>query len=135
LNLPANIPSEYLEDFLGEEAKESCTSYPEDIKIFGSTVVLTDGNGSYIGRLRIGYYDKQLEEEIGYMYFSKAGKIACTLNEGRYVYNIDAKVGWNKVYVRGNYTTDPSTGEFSSTGEVSTKNLLTKEVKWVFEVY
>jgi len=89
----ATIPDEYLMEFLDERDQRFCTSYPKGIKIFTHMFVLTNSNGDYIGSLSIGYRDKQVREAISYMYFSKAGKIACSFDGGGDIINIDAQAG------------------------------------------
>jgi len=123
LNLPSNIPNEYLWFFDVNDDRISCSSYSEGIKIAFLGMVLTNDNKDYLGELAITYEDEQIKEAISYMYSSKAGKITC--NKKNDIYNIDAKIGWNKVYGHKNYTT--------GTGEISTNNILTKEkeVKWI----
>ncbi len=78
-----------------------------------------------------GNYDEQTQEAeaIFYFYFSKAGKITCNLKRSRdlgynEIINIDAKAGWNKVYI---HSTIP---DGIRTQEWTTKNILTKEVRW-----
>jgi len=143
LELPQTIPDDYLSDFfysvpyydeLGllhyDDPGHSCTN----IKSFDGHFVLTDRNGDYIGDLDIrnGYYNdgRIAWEEIEYVYFSKAGKIACSIeyNKDDYVsnYNIDAQKGWNRIY-EGIYRE----GKDGTRTEHSTNNILTKEVKWV----
>jgi hypothetical protein len=116
LELPKNVPEEYLEeDFFG-----SCSAPLKDIKVFGVIFVLTNSNKEYLGELRIRYMDKQIREEIMYLYFSKAvkGKTTCDDIE----FDIDAKAGWNKLY----YNRRPAPRK------ISTNNILTKEMKWMY---
>jgi len=134
LNLPQTIPNEYLRDFLGEENQRSCTSYPENIKMFGGGFVLTNSNKDYIGSLSTQFDDEQIFELFTYVYFTKAGKITCNLQGEKgggwkEISNIDAKNGWNKLYKRS-YSKDGVSIE-----EISTNNILTKEkeMKWVIE--
>jgi len=122
LELPQTIPNEYLSDFFDEETQRSCTSYPENIKMFGGDFVLTNSNKDYIGSLSTQLNDGQIFELFTYVYFTKAGKITCNLEYD--ITNIDAKVGWNKMYIQGNG---------NSTIEYSTNNILTKEMKWILE--
>jgi hypothetical protein len=144
LEFPENIngKEDFLEDFFdyyGNNFKSSCTDYPKDIKsLERGHFVLTNSNRDYIGDLliRYRYYDAWFDEseEINYDYYSKAGKIACNKNyTGEYgnehtLINIDAKVGWNKIYSHVIKT------ENSATGEWSTNNILTREMKWVLYV-
>ncbi|GBU26103.1 hypothetical protein R83H12_02789 [Fibrobacteria bacterium R8-3-H12] len=79
--------------------------------------------------------DERIVEVIEYMYFSKAGKIICDFtanddfNTSRTKRDkIDAKAGWNKIYCHSDYYADGS-----SIKECNTKNILTKELKWVIE--
>lgn len=128
LELP-NIEDKYLIEFSDElewdeeEIADYCTNYSKDIKIAGGGFVLTSSEGKYIGDLEIYYGDKQIEESIIYLYFSKAGKITCNF-ENEEIYDIDAKAGWNRMYYHKSYN--------SSSREFSTKNILTKEknLKW-----
>jgi len=124
LELDKAVPAdEYLKDFLDGEQR-SCTSYPENIKIFGEEFVLTNGNGNIIGGLMIYYEDEQVIESIFYAYFSKDGKIAC--NSSKRIWNLDVKKGWNKIYLH----------RYNNKGgirEYSTNNILTieKKLKWI----
>ena len=118
LELPENIPNEYLENIFGST---NCSDSYGDIKAFVGVFVLTNDNKEYLGVLSIDYNDN--EERISYVYFSKAGKIKTTCNfEEDFKINIDANVGWNKVYLKSNYE--------SKTIEYTTNNILTKEMKW-----
>ncbi|MDR2593595.1 MAG: hypothetical protein LBC87_02355 [Fibromonadaceae bacterium] len=124
LELDKAVPADkYLKNFLDEE-QSSCTSYPENIKIFGEEFVLTNGNGNIIGGLMIYYEDEQVIESIFYAYFSKDGKIAC--NSSKRTWNLDVKEGWNKIYLR-RYNNKGAIREYS------TNNILTKEkeLKWI----
>jgi len=126
LELDKVVPDdEYLKDF--PEEQRSCTSYPENIKIFfgGDDVyALIDGNGNLIGGLTISYEDEYVMESIFYAYFSETGKIAC--NSSKRNFNLDVKKGWNKIY----FHRDNNKGAIR---EYSTNNLLTKEkeLKWI----
>ncbi|GBU25312.1 hypothetical protein R83H12_01955 [Fibrobacteria bacterium R8-3-H12] len=119
LNLPKTIPDEYLKDFSEE--------YPgcPNIKIFWEEFVLINGDGN-IDRLSI-FYEDEVRESISYMYLPKAGKITC--NYHNIFINIDAKTGWNKTYMHMNLNIDGS----KSAAEISTNNILTKEMKWTIE--
>jgi len=130
------VPADkYLYDVLDDEYQNFCTSYPENIKRAGGKFVLTNSN-NIIGFLDILYPDEQMGELIMYLYFSKAGKIACNVqyeddgvvySKGNY--NIDAQKGWNKIYLHG-YRKDGIIIR-----EYNTKNILTKEkeMKWTLE--
>ena len=124
LELPT-IPNEYLEVAPPPPSKE-CTISPKDIKVFQVlSFVLTNSDKKF--GLTIGYQDKQIIELIGHFYSSKAGKVTC--NFEKTTSNIDAKAGWNKMYIRRvNYA-----DEYNEVDEFSTKNILTKEVKWILE--
>jgi len=128
--LPKNIPNEYLYDFLNEKEKGSCTSYPKDIKMFGGQFVLTNSDGENLGRLSISSNDGN--EGTSYMYFSKAGKITCNIKHEEditenNIMNMDVKEGWNQFYARETRSEDGMT----ETNEISTTNILTKEMKWL----
>jgi len=122
LELPQTIPDEYLE----APSSDNCTTSSKDIKIYDAAFVLIDNDGEYIGELNIMFQDEQIFERIVYSYFSKAGKITCILNAGKKSTNLDAKAGWNKVYHHRDKTTYMQ--------EYNTNNILTKEVKWTFEI-
>jgi len=135
LQLPS-LQDEDLGDFSNDSPRSSCTSYPENIKFTSGDFVLTNNNGNR-GYLQALYYDGQIAGGIIYYYFSKAGRITCTnysedvyngVVEARYntITNIDAKVGWNKIYFRAY----PKDGV--RIVERSTNDILTKEVKWIF---
>ncbi|GBU25307.1 hypothetical protein R83H12_01950 [Fibrobacteria bacterium R8-3-H12] len=129
LNLPKSIPDEYLDDVLSDESQNFCTSYPKGIKGWNhSFFVLTDINENYISTLGVTYGDEQGQEVIMYLYFSKAGKIACEYGSHRkFIYSIDAKEGLNKIYVRQQIKDGIETIEYN------TNNILTKEkdMKWI----
>jgi hypothetical protein len=124
LELPRSISDEYL-----NKNFKACPA-SENIKIFRATLVLTDSNRKYIGKFDIGYMDEQIEEGVVYWYFSKAVKATCNFEEEeddrkyKYIINIDAKAGLNKIYFRvsreGNVKTE----------NVSTNNVLANEAKW-----
>ena len=139
LNLSIGSPDEYLEDFLPESSGFDCSAYPKGIKWAGGFFVLTDNNGEYIGKLKVTHWDGQIEESIVYWYFSKTGKITCnrseydengdgTVYKDNRIIDIDVKQGWNNIYYRSSRTVGVNTVERNA--EWSTKNILTKEVKW-----
>jgi hypothetical protein len=111
LQLPQTIPNEYL--FVFKE--NGCTINPSYLNVFinEDVFVLTNSSGENIGKLYIG--DEQNSQGIQYWYFSKAGKITC----GNII-DINAKAGWNDMYVVVN----------NGKKELSTNNILTNEVKW-----
>jgi len=130
LKLPT-IPDEDLGDFFDDGDDLNCTDYPNGIKYFeAEKISLINSNSADIGGLDIGegdYKSNDIEyNHIYYGYFSKAGKITCkrTARDGWVgKYNLDVKAGWNKIY----YVYNRKAG----TGELSTNNILTKEVKWL----
>jgi hypothetical protein len=131
------IPDKYLEEFLeeGERSKRTCTDYPEGIKsFFVDSFDLANSNGEVIGEFgnyhEYGepYTDGSFEEIIYYAYFTKTGKVACSYTAGPHrtqIFNIDAKEGWNTIYYHRTYPNG------ISAEEISTNNILTKELKWV----
>ena len=116
--------NEYLSDYLDDNERHSCTSYPENIKVAGGSFVLTSSNGNPLGRL----FASSQNEGIYYCYFSKPGKITCNLqyesvNE---IIDFNATNGWNKIYIRAYRKDGVKIREFSTT------DILTEEVKWIF---
>jgi len=140
LELPENIPNEYLVDF-GKGSQGSC-SFPKDLK-GTSGFVLTNNDKVDLGELFLHYSDGQIREDVTYYYFSEAVKMTCnydacisgsddSCNEyEKRVYTIDAKKGWNKQYRVRTYATEkePRKTEYSTNN-----NILTKEVKWVIQL-
>jgi len=131
LKLPTTIPNEYLWDFwvYENDLDLNCTDYPNGIKHYETEKIHLDNSNSAneIGGLKItdGQYNS-----IYYWYFSKAGKITCkrTAHDGWVgKYNLDFKEGWNKIY----YVYNREAG----IGELSTNNILTKEVKWLLDLW
>jgi len=122
LELPETIPNEYLET----APSPRCTASPKDIKVLSSNFVLTNNNKKF--RLFIVNADEQkkIAEYISYFYSSKAGKITCNIEEEDYKSTTTAnvKAGWNKMYGRRSYAAGNEVEEWS------TKNILTKEVRW-----
>ena len=92
---------------------------------------ITNSNKEYLGELFISGQGGD-EQSISYYYFSKAGKITCNhkeeyeddgiVHEYNSIYNINAKAGWNKIYIISRHN-----GE-----EITTNNILTKEMKWLY---
>jgi len=124
LNLPTNIPSTFLVDFIPDNGQRFCSSYPQDLKVFQGYFLLTDSNRDLLGTLKIG---NQFGEGISYGYFTKAGEITCRFEgeEEVEIININAQAGWNKIAFHRQ----------GKTFELSTNNILTKEVKWGYEAY
>jgi len=127
LDLPNKISDKYLSIF----EEEGCNVSPKNIQYYSPKslsslgFIITNDEESRIG-LNLRYYPwlDEPTEGIDYIYFSKAGKITCNYEyefEGtnfKIIKNINAKAGWNKIYLRG--------------GEESTNNILTNEteLKW-----
>jgi len=141
LDLPTNIHDKYLiKNFVDNDVLAPCFG---DLKYLpGGRFVLTNNNKNYIGNLDIFYEDENVAENfyeaIEYWYFSKAGKVACNLQDDdadafyrKQIINIDAKKGWNKIYLRVIYRKEGIDG--IRTGEISTNNIITKEVKWTIQ--
>jgi len=123
--LPA-VSSDKLKAFMDDEYIESrnCTNYPSDIQVLydpDDLFALYGNDDKPIGPLQI--MDEQKKQFLLYIYFSQAGKITCS--KGKKI-NIDAKAGWNKIYVVDTKNTGVDYNE-----EWSTTNILTKEVRWV----
>jgi len=121
LQLPTTIPDEYL-TALPIQASV-CTDYIDDVKAFfnygGKFFVFGLTNGSDDITKRLEMRDEQSKEQIIYVYFSKAGKITCNTEYKKF--NIQANLGWTKIYYVKNGEVD----------EFSTNNILTKEIKWI----
>jgi hypothetical protein len=115
-----------------------CTAFSEGVKISSVLFVLTNSNREFIGELEVGYIDEQIAENMEYWYFSKAGKFICDFEEEdsyndeiqkyRIAINIDAKAGWNKMYLKTSYNEGNRTRE-----ELNTNNILTKEMRWTLD--
>jgi hypothetical protein len=120
LELPPTIPNEYLKNFPDQWTEENCPNYPKDVKVYWGLFVLTNSNEDYIGDLRIvAGSNKEYFEGIVHFYFSKAAKISCDCNTEGCATDIDAKAGWTTIFMTGTKWT--------------TKNILTKEVKWTLQ--
>jgi len=125
LELPENVPSEFLKDF--SIGGNNC-SYPKDIKTTGATTsfILTN-NEEYLGDLSLHNLDRPITENVYYAYFTKAAKINCSFNlsDGTlFVLNVDVKEGWNKLHRHRE----------SGRQEYNTNNILSKEVKWLLDM-
>ncbi|GBU24137.1 hypothetical protein R83H12_00764 [Fibrobacteria bacterium R8-3-H12] len=147
LALPSIIPSEYLSEFFESygdfDAYNNCIKFIQNIKVYPKDnedfyLALFNSSGGYIGDLGIIYSDKQIRETISYMYFSKSGEITCNYEQKQTGRNnsiinvdIDAKAGWNKIYTHYNW--DKNYAGSISAAEISTNNILTKEMKWTIQ--
>jgi hypothetical protein len=116
-----------------EKENERCIVSPEDIKIFGTdNFRLYDNNEKGIGKLYGGVYhdDDGNEYFIEYLYFTKAAKITCDNKFKKF--DINAKAGWNKVYIKdpdSDDCKDGPNGEEVCKAIVSTNNFFIFEVK------
>jgi len=128
-----------IEQEMAEKEGEGCNVSPKDIKIFDTAeFLLYDSDEKRIGTLVDGHYhdDDGNEYFSAYLYSTKAAKITC---DNKYKkFDIDAKVGWNKIYIKdpdsdfcydshGYYVPD---GKEICKAIVSTNNFFTKEAKW-----
>jgi hypothetical protein len=136
LELPSvqAIPDKYFSD-LTDFLERGCEASPSDAKISdnGGGLLLFNGSGTYIGHLRQEYRDSDydhLSERLGYFYASKAAIVNCDYEGSngeekyRWKMDINAQAGWNKLYIRSYF------GDGMSIVEQSTRNILTKELKW-----
>jgi hypothetical protein len=128
LELPQTIPDEYLNDF-SYFLDNNCEVSPRDAKMSnGAYFGLYSNTGDFIGELLNHFYiseDYRYSEHISHSYFSKAVKITncdIVMADFHSKYDYDAKVGWNKTY---------GVHVYFSLEEESTRNILTKEVKWI----
>jgi len=126
LRLPSTVPDKLLEVY----PAATCTESPSGLKYFILEPILTDENYFYIGDLYIYYLnsskgDHQQSQQIEYWYFSKAGKITCNDERRKIITNINATVGWNKIYT----FKDKTDG-----GEISSNNILTKKMYWSIHI-
>jgi hypothetical protein len=136
LELPNSIPDEYME--IIDMPPECQASKMFSVESFA----LTNSNREIIGNLRLRYAEEPNREEIMYLYFSKAGKTICNFEEEKYydgelykykhIINIDAKAGWNRGYMKRTWESSIVTASEwrLETIEVSTNNILTKEIRW-----
>jgi hypothetical protein len=126
LELPSTLEPKYSIDVTEMfEEIDGCTVSQRDTEtIFCGDFRLSGSDSS----LSIWREDAIIEQGIGFLYSSKPTKITCN-EEYRGIYNydykvnIDAKTGWNKIYVVKNYNN-------FLIEERSTDNILTKEVRW-----
>jgi hypothetical protein len=146
LQLPPTIEDKYLnnvtniypyddmsgyDDMRGEDV---CTISQKDAKAFYiDEFILFDSYESLV----IEHMDEtnKVYQGIAFFYSSKSTKITC---EYRLKYDnievkvsIDAKEGWNKIYIKNYYSN--SIGMYVE--ESSTNNILTKEVGWLISAY
>jgi len=134
------IPDEMLRYYIeNEEILASCSAYPTGIKTSSAYFILIDSNGDSQSLGLYSEYDGgKFGEGIYYMYFSKEGKIACNsyyedewegvTHKSTSIYDIDAKVGWNKIYLHEDNSVGINTS--SQIEKWSTTNILTREMKW-----
>jgi hypothetical protein len=137
LNLPPTIPSNYLTYISLEEvgcADDTHEIYAVDVDGF----TLANNDGEDIGRIGVLYRDERITEGIIYWYFSKAGKLICNYEQSQEGRNnstlsmdIDAKAGWNKIYYH--WDNDSNYAGRVKAGKTTTKNILTKELKWTLQ--
>jgi len=117
LELPINVPYGYLE----VDDNTGCSGSLKDVRVFQGDFKLSNGSA-----LHIRYRDNQIREDVNYSYYERAGKLTCNIANPKMSVTIDAKSGWNKIYSRRIYDANRN-----MTLEVSTKNILTNEVKWL----
>jgi len=144
LNLPQTIPNEYLKNIdrlylfryeVDKKENEGCKISPEDAKIFQTSgFSLFDNNEKPIGSLNVEAYhdDDGNEYFLTYVYFTKAAKVTCDNKFKKF--DIGAKAGWNKVYIKdpdSPYCDDGPNGKEICKAIVSTNSFFTKELKWV----
>ncbi|MDR2594159.1 MAG: hypothetical protein LBC87_05245 [Fibromonadaceae bacterium] len=120
LKLPTTIPDKYLTGV--DKFDDDCFSFPKGTKMADGHFILTTADNDNYLRLWIGYSDEQIIEGINYLYFTKAGKITCKSDNEEM--NIDAKAGWNKIYLHCQGSREHGYNRYF------TNNILTKEVKW-----
>jgi hypothetical protein len=143
--LPQTIPDEYLGTIYNADKQQNngCTEYPEGLRglrdacgkdlialvnsNLSADYINSNSTADYIGKLRIFENGNNPNQTIEHWYFSKAGKITCNKanNSGQInKANINATAGWNKIYMIAH------NGANGLRDELSTDNILTKEVKW-----
>jgi len=120
LELPTTIPEEYLSNSYFCDANS-----PEDAKYTESRLNIYN-NEKLIGGLIAAYLGNDYAYSIIFLHSTKAAKITC--ESERYKYDIDAKAGWNKVYLYLKKT--EKNGEEL---QMSTNDFLKKagELKWI----
>jgi hypothetical protein len=106
LALPRNVDSRFLEKINVDEIPLIIEPLDVEVWFYNDPLRIIDNSGKYIGNL---LYRKIISDTEDYMeyhyvrywYFSKNAKINGTVGNNRYrnEYHIDAKQGWNKVYV------------------------------------
>jgi hypothetical protein len=126
-----------------EKENEGCMVSPEDVKIFGTDNFRLYNNSDGIGIGKFydwGYHDDDGNEYfIEYLYFTKAAKITCDNKFKKF--DIDAKAGWNKVYIKDPDSDDCEHDPFNGPNGkeickaiVSSNNFFTKELKWDIKI-
>jgi len=107
LALPQNVNSHFLIKI--DEAPFGMEVKPLGVEVWFYTgpLRLIDNRKKYVGDLR--YYKKANATEyhyVDYWYFSENAKINSNIASEEGEYKIDAKKGWNKVYIRIKHTAE-----------------------------
>jgi len=124
LEPPTTIPDEYLDNY------GSCEASPKDAKFYyNDDLRLFDNNEMPIGALYLAYIGIDYTYFVVFLYSSKAAKVTCEDDESKT--DIDAKAGWNKVYVKKTYSCNECDAYYvESTNDILSKE---KEMKWIIQ--
>ena len=138
MKLPSTIPAENYEElnyyYFGDESEydidEYCEEYTKDVGKYEIRTDLRESNDGegWIGDLRI--QDDNSYDRIAYWYFSKDGKIKCDFYNVSY--DLTFKKGWNQIYQKMTIRENDDDDYPLYVDKWSTKDILTKEVKWFY---
>ena len=124
LELPTTIPEKYL-----SENFHDCEVFPKGAKIYYATHTwLVDNNEKDIS-LSLGYLGNDYTYFVIFLYSLESATVSCEDEDSKT--DIEAKSGWNKVYVKKTYSCDRCDAYYvQSTNDIQKKE---KEMKWFIE--
>jgi len=114
LALPQNVNSRFLTKI--DEAPSGMTVKPLGVEVwfYTTSLRLIDKDGKHVGDLRYGKKASETEYHyVDYWYFLENLKINGIV--GKIEYHIEAKQGWNKVYLRSKRLADQSSEHYATT--------------------
>lgn len=119
-------------DLLSEGMPDGLSITPADAKFYSVNEIEASKNGSYVGYVYYGKRSATLFVEISYVYVDRdvviTGNKTITDGAYEYIYNMNLKTGWNKVF-------ESETSSANKIVSSMTTGNIPSDVQWIISLF